>query len=752
MALTLNGSNQRAYRSYSRTLASATTLACRFKVPDPLLNSNDVIFGFYDDTQTSTFLRIVLKSANQAQGMVRTAAGAITAASTTTLTAGSWYSAVVTHDGAGNVAFFLDGETKKTGSGTPTGGVTLNTVVAGAGKSSSGFSEHWGGSLAYGGVWSRVLNDTECGDLANGTSKPTDITSGLVDAWDLIADGNTDASGTNLTLDNTPTFDAEDPLGGTTYENERHPPTAIDTNTNWANTLTAIDEDPDSSGTDWLASPDQNTNCDMKVSFATPSAALEPGADKQEFRVQAKQYRSASGTPSIRIELWENGSLVRAGTATDVTSTTEQVFSFTWNVSELTTSSGANVECKVFGIKSGGSPSARNAVDLGAIEWNASIESEGVTTYTKTTSLNAILKKQDILRTATLNAVLKKQDLTLSATLNSLLQKQGLTADSSLDALLKKTDSLTSDLDSILLKTGITKALTLDAVLQQQGLSLSSTIDALLKKNDVPITANIDAVLKKQGITLSTTFEALLQKTLTSSASLDAILVVISESTINTSLDAVLQKVINVTTSLDATLQKQGITTSTTLNSILQKTLSGSATVDALLQKNIDLSAVMNAILKKTIGQTATLDAVLVQVGTNTMSATIDSILRKTLSISTAVDAILQRQGLSFYSNLDALLKKQLSATATLDAILIAVGAVTVSIDSLLKKVGVTTSVSFDAVLITNDGDSGGGGARVVTRSSSRDSLIDTSKHIKRLHREDEEVLAVIMAAMEILQ
>jgi len=215
MAIVLNGSNQRGYRTYSRSLASATTLACRFKMPDPLLNSADVIFGFYDDTQTITYLRLSVTTANQLRGEVRTSTGEIKASSTTALTAGSWHSGVVTHDGAGNVELYLDGESKKTDSGSITGGVTLNIVVAGAAKTSSGFSKEWGGSLAYAGLWTRVLNATECGDLANGTSKPTDITSGLVDAWDLIADGNTDASGTNLTLDNTPTFDAEDPLAAT---------------------------------------------------------------------------------------------------------------------------------------------------------------------------------------------------------------------------------------------------------------------------------------------------------------------------------------------------------------------------------------------------------------------------------------------------------------------------------------------------------------------------------------------------------
>ena len=69
--------------------------------------------------------------------------------------------------------------------------------------------------------------------------------------------------------------------------------------------------------------------------------------------------------------------MVRAGSDVSVT-VAGQVISFTWNANELTGSApflGTNVECKVVGTKSGGSPGARNTVEAGAVEWNSDQDS-----------------------------------------------------------------------------------------------------------------------------------------------------------------------------------------------------------------------------------------------------------------------------------------------------------------------------------------------------------------------------------------
>lgn len=154
---------------------------------------------------------------------------------------------------------------------------------------------------------------------------------------------------------------------------ERHAPDAILAATEQSGAVTVIDEDPDSSGTDFLTASGNNVNTDCRVSFPTPTANPTVGADLQEFKIQVREFNTGqTGTPEARIELWESGSLVRAGSNVDVT-TQDQVLSFLWNANELATADGSLVEAKFVGTKSGGSPSARNTTELGAIEWNADV-------------------------------------------------------------------------------------------------------------------------------------------------------------------------------------------------------------------------------------------------------------------------------------------------------------------------------------------------------------------------------------------
>ncbi len=151
---------------------------------------------------------------------------------------------------------------------------------------------------------------------------------------------------------------------------ERQAPDALLAQTNLTGAVTVIDEDPDSSGTDFLTASGNNVNTDARVSFATPTGAPTTGAGLQEFKIQVREFDTGqTGTPKARIELWENGSLVRAGSDVNVT-TQDQVIALTWDATEIATADGSLVECKFVGTKSGGSPTARNTVELGAVEWN----------------------------------------------------------------------------------------------------------------------------------------------------------------------------------------------------------------------------------------------------------------------------------------------------------------------------------------------------------------------------------------------
>lgn len=143
--------------------------------------------------------------------------------------------------------------------------------------------------------------------------------------------------------------------------------------------VTEHDADPDSDNT-CIAATGESVSTEYGVDFPTPTGNPTVGADLQEFRAGVEQWSpTQSGTPEARIELWENGSLVRLGPYFDVD--TYAVLSFLWNANELSTPDGSLVQCKVTGKKSGGGPPARNAVNIGQIEWNVEYTAGGTLYY-----------------------------------------------------------------------------------------------------------------------------------------------------------------------------------------------------------------------------------------------------------------------------------------------------------------------------------------------------------------------------------
>lgn len=135
-----------------------------------------------------------------------------------------------------------------------------------------------------------------------------------------------------------------------------------------ANTELDHDEDPDVSSVT-INATGNNTDTEWGADFNTPTGPPTVGAGLQEFRVGVEEFDGGqSGTPDVRIELWENGSLVRAGSDTPVSS--YAVLSLTWNANELSTPDGSLVQCKVIGSSTGGAPTKRNTVRIGHIEWN----------------------------------------------------------------------------------------------------------------------------------------------------------------------------------------------------------------------------------------------------------------------------------------------------------------------------------------------------------------------------------------------
>lgn len=141
-----------------------------------------------------------------------------------------------------------------------------------------------------------------------------------------------------------------------------------------ATDLGKIDDDPDSPDANWIDPPDNNTNVFVRFSMPTPTGNPTPGAGLQQIRIWVKKDPTAgTGTPTATIQIYETGqpdnTPFASGSANNVTSTTGELFTFDWNASGLANADGSGVEIKITGTKSGGSPSQRAGVSLGAVEW-----------------------------------------------------------------------------------------------------------------------------------------------------------------------------------------------------------------------------------------------------------------------------------------------------------------------------------------------------------------------------------------------
>jgi len=208
-----------------------------------------------------------------------------------------------------------------------------------------------------------------------------------------------------------------------------------------------IQADPDVKSGSWTAADPiratgNNTNIEIHCSFPSPSGDLTVGAGLQEFRVLLRPFDSGqTGDPDWRIELWQGGTLVRAGSDTEILNDAgDTVVAFTWNANEITLIDGSDVEIKVFGTKSGGSPGKRNTIDIGAVEWNVDFTA-GVNTATGSPSL------QKITSTGVSKIIKKATDAT--ATLNKITS-------TGVSKIIKKATDATATLNKIT-STGVSK-------------------------------------------------------------------------------------------------------------------------------------------------------------------------------------------------------------------------------------------------------------------------------------------------------
>lgn len=170
---------------------------------------------------------------------------------------------------------------------------------------------------------------------------------------------------------------------------ERKSPDAILELTNLTGVVSSIQDDPDSPDGNWLLQVSNNADSVCRVSFPTPTGNPTQGAGLQQFKIWVRKSPGQTGTPTVRIELYENGVLLATPLAdTNVTSGTGQLFSGTWNANLLSNPDGSGVECRIYGTKTGGALGARATVEVGAVEWNV--------TYTEAPAYYHGLKVQGI--------------------------------------------------------------------------------------------------------------------------------------------------------------------------------------------------------------------------------------------------------------------------------------------------------------------------------------------------------------------
>lgn len=154
-------------------------------------------------------------------------------------------------------------------------------------------------------------------------------------------------------------------------------PTGTISQTGW-NTWALSNVDTDD--TTWQDPTDNTTSPDCRLSFNTPSGTLTQGATDQAFNVKARKFETGqTGTPTIRIELWETGggSSLAASSELNLTGS-EQTFTLNWDADLLSNLDGSGCEIYVWITKAGGPPGARASGSIQYIDWVASYVSEDV--------------------------------------------------------------------------------------------------------------------------------------------------------------------------------------------------------------------------------------------------------------------------------------------------------------------------------------------------------------------------------------
>ena len=149
---------------------------------------------------------------------------------------------------------------------------------------------------------------------------------------------------------------------------------------------TAVDDDPDSPDGSWIVGGvSGNNHNSYTIDFSTDatdvSGDLDQSAGSQEIKLWCRKAGGAN-TPTVDLQLvrTDNSTVLASTGATNVTNTTGQMVTLTFAGSAvpsgLSLGSDVEIRCVVAANNTGG-PSGRSTVDLGAVEWNASLSGGG---------------------------------------------------------------------------------------------------------------------------------------------------------------------------------------------------------------------------------------------------------------------------------------------------------------------------------------------------------------------------------------
>lgn len=210
----------------------------------------------------------------------------------------------------------------------------------------------------------------------------------------------------------------------------------VGTTVNFTGTFADVDNPQATPGSDWMDPTNDALNNEVTFSMQLPTGDLNTGAGLQSIKLHVRKQLTGGNDPTFDVHIREAGSatnLVTLVTAQTITSETGENFTFTWDASVLAAASGVDVEVHLFGNRSGGGPTARRNLSIGAVEWEADFTAAGSTTFKTLTysgaGTSSLSKKAEkTLGTAGVgtNSVIKSINKTLSTTAiaDSTLLKQ----------------------------------------------------------------------------------------------------------------------------------------------------------------------------------------------------------------------------------------------------------------------------------------------------------------------------------------